>query len=477
MDKSRKLRRYRRKDYTQVVEFPVEIIGRDGVVRRYPFEEAVRLYQRRYASADVRYPEPDVARAERGHCQRRIEQLRQSYFARFGWPSVEVVDGPQDAATGMAGEAAAFLRRCLGDHYPELHRFVISLLEKRDDHQVFFVVPPTTDDAEVDAPMGHFLLYTYRFTDAEGERRRDAFFEFIKVLDGLRANGGGDLEVLIAFHHTSDCGLALTASRDVSIEAVGEIQVDDLELSWTNEEPEQPDRLEEALVLVRRGLFEEALDRFVSAYTEQHYQRVAYLGATVIGDLLGRDEEATTAAIMGTRYFPGDPALQYHLALNHLRLADHKAATLALQGIGRWPQGEACVALLASLIEMESGDINLGAQRMREIDPAMFRTDTHLKRARKWLLANLSAMRILRLTALGGSVLSLGYGLLAWLSGLTAVGISGLGLGLLCLVMRTGVRRAWKRQLSVHLRGSVGRRMNLTSTSVLSRGADDAATQ
>ncbi len=38
MDKSRKLRRYLKKDYRQLVDFPVEIVGRDGVVRRYTFE-------------------------------------------------------------------------------------------------------------------------------------------------------------------------------------------------------------------------------------------------------------------------------------------------------------------------------------------------------------------------------------------------------------------------------------------------------
>ena len=52
LDKSHKIRRYKRKDYTAVVDFPVEIIGRDGVVRRYSFEESIRLYQRRIASAD-----------------------------------------------------------------------------------------------------------------------------------------------------------------------------------------------------------------------------------------------------------------------------------------------------------------------------------------------------------------------------------------------------------------------------------------
>ena len=51
MEKARKLRRYNRKDYAQLVDFPVEIVGRDGKVRRYSFEESVRLYQRRIASA------------------------------------------------------------------------------------------------------------------------------------------------------------------------------------------------------------------------------------------------------------------------------------------------------------------------------------------------------------------------------------------------------------------------------------------
>ena len=63
MDKGRKLRRYSRKEYSQVVDFPVEIVGRDGVVRRYTFEESVRLYQRRIASAGMRYDDGEVVKA------------------------------------------------------------------------------------------------------------------------------------------------------------------------------------------------------------------------------------------------------------------------------------------------------------------------------------------------------------------------------------------------------------------------------
>ncbi|MEC9388543.1 MAG: hypothetical protein VX944_00570, partial [Myxococcota bacterium] len=63
MSKTNKIRRYRRKDYTSVVEFPVEIIGRDGMVRRYSFEESIRLYERRIASADIRYTDRELVLA------------------------------------------------------------------------------------------------------------------------------------------------------------------------------------------------------------------------------------------------------------------------------------------------------------------------------------------------------------------------------------------------------------------------------
>ena len=67
MDKDWKLQRYGRKDYTDVVEFPVEIVGRDGVVRRYSFEDSVRLYQRRITFAPLRYRDTDLVDAEVGH--------------------------------------------------------------------------------------------------------------------------------------------------------------------------------------------------------------------------------------------------------------------------------------------------------------------------------------------------------------------------------------------------------------------------
>ena len=113
MEKGRKMRRYSRKDYTQLVDFPVEIVGRDGVVRRYSFEESVRLYQRRIASAALRYHDDEVVSAEVEHCRSRIVQLRKSYFARYGWSGIHVMGATGALEDGLAAEVAAFIRRWL----------------------------------------------------------------------------------------------------------------------------------------------------------------------------------------------------------------------------------------------------------------------------------------------------------------------------------------------------------------------------
>ena len=69
VERATRLRRYLRKDYSHVVEFPVEIVGRDGLVRRYSFDDSVRLYQRRIHSAVMRYDDGDLVDAEVRHCR------------------------------------------------------------------------------------------------------------------------------------------------------------------------------------------------------------------------------------------------------------------------------------------------------------------------------------------------------------------------------------------------------------------------
>lgn len=107
--------RYRHKDYLEVVSFPVEIVAHDGSVRRFPFEDAVAMYQRRVDYAGERFSDPEDAERERLHCSRRVQQLRDSYFQRFGWAGAQASRAGESPDFGPhCGEVAAFLRRVLG---------------------------------------------------------------------------------------------------------------------------------------------------------------------------------------------------------------------------------------------------------------------------------------------------------------------------------------------------------------------------
>ncbi len=109
VDKVRKLRRYQRKDYSQLVDFPVEIVGRDGVVRRYSFEASVRLYQRRIALAPMRYEDQEVVDAEVQHCRKRSSGTGTT-SATAGAPS----RGPTRKAPSVASSRARWRRSCGG---------------------------------------------------------------------------------------------------------------------------------------------------------------------------------------------------------------------------------------------------------------------------------------------------------------------------------------------------------------------------
>ena len=79
-----KLHMYSEKEYSEVIEFPVELVDRDGVVRSYSYRESLAVYQRRLASAPLRYSDNKLVAAEISHCTRRIDQIQRSYLLRGG---------------------------------------------------------------------------------------------------------------------------------------------------------------------------------------------------------------------------------------------------------------------------------------------------------------------------------------------------------------------------------------------------------
>ena len=132
---------------------------------------------------------------------------------------------------------------------------------------------------------------------------------------------------------------------------------------------------------------------------------------------------------------------------------------------------------LQGLIALDTGRLRSGEALLKKIVPSAFGTDTHLVQALRWFLAQLAARRLLRLTAAVAILGTLAYSAAALRAGAPgAAALSGLLTGG-CLLLRYGAHRAWRRQLSRHLRGPAGRRMNLTSTSVLSRSSTAEAPQ
>ena len=461
MEKSHKIRRYKRKDYTAVVEFPVEIVGRDGVVRRYSFEESIRLYQRRIASADLRYSDTDLINAEKQHCLSRIEQLRRSFFAHHGWPAIRAVDSDSEQPGLLAAEVAAFLRRCLSAVAPRPERCSFSKLDESEHYTVYFIQPPSEDavsDALVD---GHFLLYVFRFDDVPSPPSREAFFDLVKVLDGVQVAQRATVESLVAFFHTHDCGLVLTGSGSVVERCKHQALEDEAERSWSPESV-APDGVELGMRMLSRGQFKDALDAFEQAYMERHFRRVAYLGAAVVADQIGQDDAAETATVMGSRYFPRDPAMVYHRAVNRIRSGQFSTALTDLRSIREWPQGEESAMFLLGLCEMAGGDRAAGERLIRGVRHATFRFDPHLAKGARWVIAQVWARNIMVAIA----------ALFAVIGALAALHVSPI-YGLLVPVGAVGARlvwASWRRQLRIQLVGPIHRRMRLSSSAVLISG-------
>lgn len=346
MDKGRKLRRYNRKDYTELVEFPVEIVGRDGAVRHYSFQEAVRLYQRRVSSAPQRYDDRELIEAEKRHCKRRIDQLRRSYFARYGWEALKAPGGGRLSAA-QAAEVAAFLRTCLGGNTAEIESLKLSFLDADGECLTYFVA-----EKRGLLGTGSSLLYLHAFDEAGTGRER--FFAYLKLLQSVQAGGAGT-ENLVAFHHTADCGLILTTEDPNPPLATAQAYPDPL---LPEDARQAPAPLRDAFQLLRAGREVEALDQMEAAYTEHRYLRHAYLGAAVIADLLGAHDRAETAALMGNRYFPDDGLMAYHLAVAHIRLGAPERARPLMEVVSAAPGGQRAVALLEALVALDAGALS-----------------------------------------------------------------------------------------------------------------------
>ncbi len=298
-ERQRRLRRYQQKDYSSLVEFPVEIVGRDGVVRAFTFEDAVRLYQRRITSAADRFDDASTVEAEVWHCRRRIRQLRRSYLLRHTWAAVRSIGDREGLGGEMAAEVAAFLRRFTARRGENPEAFRFAAVEGGTPARVYWL---TRDD-------GHpAVLYVYRFEGSGADVAREAFGRFVASLRHARPSEEGTEHLLSAWQAV-DCGILLTTRASPEEAVAGADTVPPLD----------PDHVEDpfahALQDLREGEAEPALEALSRLLEARPDHRDAALAASLAADLLGRREEAELYARLACRHHPGDPALLHQLGV------------------------------------------------------------------------------------------------------------------------------------------------------------------
>ncbi len=393
MDKEGKLQRYNRKDYSEVVDFPVEIVGRDGVVRRYTFEDSIRLYQRRITFAPIRYRDTELVDAEVHHCRARIDQLRRSYFHRFGWGTPEGQPDAEALLGDLAGELAAFVCRVLnspGRPPVRLER----IRPEEDGVSVWFITP--------EGATAGMLVYVYRFVGGEDDPVRERFFDRLKALERM-GPCEGDGERLLSFHHTVDCGFVLTARGS---------EHQRLMPARSPPEPSLPDPWEDVLAMIRRGAQAAALERCRALVREQPWHRRAYLAGAMLALSLEDYPVVEELALLGCRYFPHDGLLHYYLGSSRLQrglLAEGEEALRRAIDV----EPSLAVARLALVVSRlrdhdHRGAFALLTARVRSDDR---RSDEVLERLESWL-------RWRRLTVWGGvglAALGLGTVPISWL--------------------------------------------------------------
>jgi Flp pilus assembly protein TadD len=311
MDKLHKLQKYRQKDYSMLVEFPVEIVGRNGVVRSYSFEDSVRLYQRRIASASSRYEDGEVILAEIAHCRKRIRQLRRSFYERYAWEAIRAMTKRELAGGEMAAEVAAFLARHSGS-FDRAERYALQSVESTSLARVWYLTSPEG------APL---LLYLYRLG---AEDDCPARVELETFLTTLRNVTEGEVEHLHAEHTSADFGIVLTG-REPPLE---EDQDEPSEAPYTAG-LELLDPVSQAVSMLRGGQAGEALRLLESLLALQPDHRGAAMTAALACGHLGVPDQAEMYTRLALAYHPDDPILLHQLGITQLqqdRLAEAESA-------------------------------------------------------------------------------------------------------------------------------------------------------
>lgn len=320
-EQSDRLQSYTAKDYTEVVEFPVELVDRDGVVRRYSYEESLAVYHRRIQSAAWRYGDEELVRAEIGHCTRRIDQIKRSYMLRAESGGTSPATDPRAALGEGWGLLQRFYRKALERRRlepPDELSLAIALVHDEPLQRIYHI-------ALAAGRPGH-LLYVFPFGAAGDGDPRAAFRAARAAYD--RQPAGADVERLLHEHEGRDLGFLLCGASDL---------LDGLDNVARSEAPEgmadggpgpndrpmrrSPARQEwvAGLDALARGETDEALDRLRATVEKDPWNREAYVALLSLLD--GKDQwtEADFWAAFAARHIPDDAFLRFRIGVQLAR--------------------------------------------------------------------------------------------------------------------------------------------------------------
>ncbi len=335
MTSETKLRRYEDKDYSEVVEFPVELVDRDGVIRLYSYEDSLRVYLRRIASAPWRYADDTLIAAEVDHCNKRIDQLRRSYLLRCKNIGAQLASHDRTTDQCVVGEGLTVLNEHLADVEsdsmdagdPAQLDLEITAVAERELPAVYQVVHRPSARL--------YLLYIFPFDETAAEV---TYEEQRGVFEAATAMGGARSERLRLARRGEMAFFLLTermsvVDRDPDPSSDDRSPVDDLRPSShsradTSDEEKRPAlaAFTSGLAALRRREPELAIPQLKRTIELNPYHREAYLALSTLLDMMGEVEEGGLYASMAAAYYPDDGLIRFALGLNLLRRGERDEA-------------------------------------------------------------------------------------------------------------------------------------------------------
>lgn len=408
-----RLRAYDGKDYGEIIEFPVELVDRDGVVRRYSYEESLAVYHRRIQSAPWRYGDDDLVRAEIGHCTRRIDQIKRSYSSRSRSGLAEPAPDPQASLGEAWGLLRGFYDRVLADHglRPKGELVLaISLLQDEPASRVYHIAFDGARD-------GH-LLYVFPF-DRQGDADPQAAWRDAQVpYRGLPA--GLDVERLLLAEAGEGLGVVVTGTSELpeglraqavareEVEAPGGIGPTEEEArTWWNQavhedaEAAAGDPFEAGVTALREDRPQDAIDAFRRVVEANPFHREAYLALLAVLDGAGRYAEADLYGEMAGRHLPGDGLVRYRQAINMVRQGKLERAIAAFDEAAQLaPSLFQPSYFAAQVLVVKCRDLDGAARRLKSA-AAVAEDEPHVLHALRSVQRCIALRRSLRLSSIG----------------------------------------------------------------------------